>query len=301
MSESALRLFGAVFLLFLLAIVILTVVLQKLREQNRELKINNSRFTEEEKKFKELEKTKADFVTTVAHQLRTPLTKIKWSLQAVINGDPGKINAEQKKILENGAGANNIMIKLVNDLIDIDRMGDTYMGYNFESVPLGGLIAKLVNGFSFVAKQKKIALEFFASAEPMPDAKVDPSKLELVLNNLIDNALGYTPAGGTIKVFLEKMGNYAKVSVKDSGIGIPKEEAGNLFTRFFRAKNAVRVKTEGTGLGLYIAKNIIEAHGGKIWIESEEGKGATFFFTVPLDIDNAYINREKTKDFVKNL
>lgn len=202
----------------------------------------------------------------------------------MMGGDSGKISAEQKKILEKGEEANNMMIELVNDLMNIDKTSDTYMGYNFESVPLSGLLAKAVDDFSLLAEQKKIALEFFASAEPVPDVKADPPKLELAVSNLIDNALDYTPAGGTIKVFLEKMGNYAKVSVKDSGIGIPKEEAGNLFTRFYRAKNAVRTKTEGTGLGLYITKNIIEAHGGKIWAESEEGKGATFFFTVPFNV-----------------
>lgn len=283
-SKASLALFGAVFLVFLLVIIVLAVLLKKLGKQNEELKINNSRLTDEERKFKELEKTKADFVTTVAHQLRTPLTKIKWSLHAMMGGDSGKINVEQKKILEKGEEANNMMIELVNDLMNIDKTSDTYMGYNFENVPLSGLLAKAVDDFSLLAKQKKIALEFFASAEPMPDVKADPPKLELAASNLIDNALDYTPAGGTIKVFLEKMGNYAKVSIKDSGIGIPKEEAGNLFTRFYRAKNAVRTKTEGTGLGLYITKNIIEAHGGKIWAESEENKGATFYFTVPFNV-----------------
>jgi two-component system sensor histidine kinase VicK len=192
-----------------------------------------------------------------------------------------KIGVEQKKILQNGVEANEMMIKLVNDLMDIDRTGDTYFGYNFEKIPMAGLIVKIMHDFSFMASQRKINLEFFSADEAIPDAKVDPSKLELALGNLVDNAISYTPEGGDIKIVLEKMGDYAKVSVKDSGIGIPKEEITTLFTRFFRAKNAVRVKTEGTGLGLYIARNIIEAHGGKIWVESEEGKGTTFFFTVP--------------------
>jgi signal transduction histidine kinase len=280
-SESSLSLFGAIFLVLLLTIIILAVILQSARRQNRELKINNSRLTEDERKFKELEKTKADFVTTVAHQLRTPLTKIKWAFQAVVSGEGGKISADQKKFLQVGMEANNMMIKLVNDLMDIDRTGDTYMGYNFESVPLAIIIAKVVHDFTFEAKEKKINLEFLISDEDAPDVKVDQAKIELALSNLVDNALDYTPEGGAVKIILEKMGNYAKVSVKDSGIGIPKEEAANLFTRFYRAKNAVRIKTEGTGLGLYISKNIIEAHGGKIWVESLENKGTTFFFTVP--------------------
>lgn len=283
-SESTLTFFGAVFLVLILAIIILAFALQNSRKQNRELKINNSRLTEDERKFKELEKTKADFVTTVAHQLRTPLTKIKWAFQAVVSGEGGKVNTEQKKILEVGMEANNMMIKLVNDLMDIDRTGDTYMGYNFENIPLGIIIAKVVHDFSFEAKEKKINLEFFVSEDTASDVKADQSKMELALSNLVDNALDYTPEGGAVKIILEKMGNYAKVSVKDSGIGIPKEEAANLFTRFYRAKNAVRVKTEGTGLGLYISKNIIEAHGGKIWVESEENKGTTFFFTVPFAV-----------------
>jgi two-component system sensor histidine kinase ResE len=263
------------------AVVVLFFLLKRKIKQNNLLKDDNTRLIEESKKSKELEKVKADFITTVAHQLRTPLTKIKWAITAIMSGEAGKINAEQKAILRNGVEANDMMIKLVNDLMDIDKTGDTYFGYNFESIPLGSLIVKVMRDFSFVASQKKINIEFFSGEEAMPEAKIDPAKLELALGNLLDNAINYTSEGGSIKIVLEKMGDYAKVSVEDSGIGIPKDEIVSLFTRFFRAKNAVRVKTEGTGLGLYIARNIIEAHGGKIWAESEEGKGAKFYFTVP--------------------
>lgn len=283
--------FIVIILFFILAILLglFIVIIFRLKKKNSFLATENLRLLDESKSFKKLEKVKSDFITTVAHQLRTPLTRVKWALQSVIRGDAGKINKEEKETLQIGYEANEAIVKLINDLLNIDRLEDSYLGYNFEPLPLGGVLAEIIRNFSFMAKQKKIKLDFYAPEENVPEVMVDKNKISMAISNLIDNAINYTPDGGKVDVILEKLGDCVMVKVKDTGIGIPKEDLSKIFTRFFRAKNAVRIKTEGTGLGLYIAKNIVESHNGKIGVESpaspsqggEEAKGTTFYFTIP--------------------
>ncbi|MBI4691854.1 MAG: HAMP domain-containing histidine kinase [Candidatus Terrybacteria bacterium] len=278
------NIFDIKIILFLIPAVILAlfiVVSLRLKKKNNFLTKENLRLLNESKSFKKLEKVKADFITTVAHQLRTPLTRVKWSFQSVISGDAGKISKEQKDNLQTGYEANETMVKLINDLLNIDKLEDSYFGYNFENVSLEKIISETVQNFLFMAKKKKVELEFYVPKESVPEVMLDQNKIGMVISNLIDNAINYTPEGGKIDVTMEKLGDCVMVKVKDTGIGIPKDDIDKIFTRFFRAKNAVRVKTEGSGLGVYIAKNIIEAHGGKMGVESEEGKGTTFYFTIP--------------------
>jgi two-component system sensor histidine kinase VicK len=115
----------------------------------------------------------------------------------------------------------------------------------------------------------------------LPKIRFDSERIKLALQNLVDNAIAYTPSGGKVEVSLKRKKNCVEVAVKDTGVGIPKEQASRVFSKFFRGSNVVKLDTEGTGLGLYITKNIIEKHGGKIWFESKEGKGTTFYFTLP--------------------
>lgn len=275
--------FNAVILFFILIILLglFIVIIFRLKKKNSFLATENLRLLKESKSFKKLEKVKSEFITTVAHQLRTPLTRVKWSFQSIISGDEGKIGKEQKEILQTGYEANETMVKLINDLLNIDKLEDSYFGYNFESASLEKIISKTVQSLSFMAKKKKIKLEFYVSQENVPEVMLDPNKISMVISNLIDNAINYTPENGKVDVILEKLGDCVIVKVKDTGIGIPQEDLSKIFTRFFRAKNAVRMKTEGSGLGVYIAKNIVEAHGGKMGVESPEGKGTTFYFTIP--------------------
>ena len=156
-----------------------------------------------------------------------------------------------------------------------------------------------VKNFSFAARKKNIDLILMKEDGGIPELTLDSRKIELVLGNLIDNAINYTPEGGRIGVIMENFGDYVKVSVKDNGIGIPREDAERIFSRFFRAKNAIRVETDGTGLGLYIAQNIIKAHGGDIWFESEKDKGTTFYFTIPFRSEKEI--KKNLESFIKNI
>jgi len=280
------ELFNSKFSLVILIIVFLTIIgllifrANKLKKRINQLISENVRLSEESFRGKELDKMKSDFLTTMAHQLRTPLTRIKWALKSLYD-ESVIFSKEQKNILKTGIEANENMVELVNNFLNIVKTEEAYFSYNFKDVFLDDLIMDLIKKYYSPASQKKIKIEFYTTVEKHLPVKADVYKLNLVLRNLMDNSLHYTPEGGRINIILDNLGDYARVAVKDTGIGIPKEEISNIFTRFFRAKNAMRVKTEGTGLGLYISREIIEAHGGKIWVESEEGKGATFYFTIP--------------------
>jgi two-component system sensor histidine kinase VicK len=131
-------------------------------------------------------------------------------------------------------------------------------------------------------KRKRLKLEFKKPKTKLPQVAVDAEKMELVIQNLLSNAIKYTPAGGRVTISLKGSIKEIEVSVTDTGIGIPEDQKKRVFTKFFRAANAIRAETEGTGLGLFIVKNIIKAHQGKIWFESAEGKGTTFYFTLPV-------------------
>ncbi|MEW5907688.1 MAG: HAMP domain-containing sensor histidine kinase [Patescibacteria group bacterium] len=297
LNKSVLLTVLAVLLIFL-SLLIFKII--KLKKQNSSLELEKLKSEKSAKEFIETERMKTEFITTVAHQLRTPLTKIKWALQSVINGDVGNVNDTQKEILHTAFDANDKMVEVVNSLLNVEKSEDAYFGYKFAKLPIENIVMDAVRKFSFVAKQKKINLEFYSPEEQLPEVEADAYKLGMVLENLLDNALNYTPEGGNVRVTLENFGSSARVSVKDTGIGIPKDDLYRLFMRFFRAKNAISIKTEGTGLGLYVSKNIIEAHGGKIWAESDEGKGTTFYFTIPFAIE-LMEPEAMIQDFVKKI
>lgn len=233
------------------------------------------------KKLRRMAKIKSEFITMTVHQLRTPLAKVKWILYSAANGDLGSLNKEQKDALESAYNANQNMVNLLNDLLEMSKSEDVDLGYKFAKSSIGTVVEGTVKSFALAARQKKINLVLNKATDSIPEITMDSHKIGLAVGNLIDNAIKYTPEGGSVEVSLENLGDRVKVSVKDSGIGIPKEEQGKIFTEFFRAKNAASVKEDGTGLGLYIVKNIVKIHGGNIGFESEEGKGSVFHFTVP--------------------
>lgn len=282
-----------IFVFLVLSFLILLIRMYFIKKENKNLISDNMRLLEENNTIKEVETTKSEFITTVAHQLRTPLTRAKWAIQTVLNNELGKVNNGQKDALQTGYQANQNIINIINNLLESAKTETTYLGYNFQEIFLEPVIAKVISDFNPLANQKKINLEFLAPQKTLPAVKIDPEKISLALSNLIDNALVYTPPEGKITVILKNFGGCAKISVKDTGIGIPRDSLNKLFTRFFRAKNAVSVKTEGSGLGLYITKNIIMMHGGEIWVESKEGEGTTFYFTIPFLGESAGRNVEK--------
>ena len=231
---------------------------------------------------KMVERLKTEFVSLSAHQLRTPLSAIKWTLRMLLDGDLGKITGEQREFVEKTYQSNERMITLINDLLDVTRIEEGRYVYKPVFSQLEDMVQSVVDVLEEEIKRKEIKFEFKKPETKLPKVKVDKEKIGLVINNLINNAIRYTPSGGEITVSLSYNGKEIEFSVTDTGIGIPKDQQERIFTKFFRAANAMRKGTEGTGLGLFIAKNIVEAHGGKIWFKSKEGEGTTFYFTIPI-------------------
>ena len=245
---------------------------------------------------KEIDRLKSEFISIAAHQLRTPLSAVKWTFKMMIGGDFGKINPEQKDFLERGYNVNERMIALVNDLLNVSRIEEGKFNYNFKLVSLEEIINNLIDVERGRIEEKKIKFIFKKSQEQIPKIRGDAEKLGLAIQNILDNATHYTPSGGEINVSIRHSGDDLVLEVSDTGVGVPKEQFERLFTKFFRANNVVRMQTEGTGLGLYISKNIIERHGGKILIKSEEGKGTSVFISLP-----AGGAESEFSEFVQNL
>ena len=229
-----------------------------------------------------IEQMKSQFVSVAAHQLRTPLSIIKWSLSLLLESS-GKLTKEQKDLIEKSYQTNERMIRLVNDLLNVARIEEGRFVYRPKIVELSELVQRVYDSLKDLAKRKNIKFEWH-NTEEKKIVKVDVEKIELAIRNLVENALHYTPSGGKVTITLSTDKGKAIFSVKDTGVGIPKDQQDRVFSKFFRGSNVVKMETEGTGLGLFITKNIIEAHGGKIWFKSEEGKGTQFWFTLPLVI-----------------
>ena len=173
------------------------------------------------------------------------------------------------------------MLKMVTDLLDVARIDQGKAIFEEKELDLADLIKESVIGFQGTAKEKNIAIE--AQIEPdLKKIRVDERKMRVVLDNLIGNAIKYSREGGRVEVKLKKDGDKVVFSVQDWGVGIPSYQHSKVFEKFFRTKNESRYRTEGVGIGLYLAKAILKHCGGKVWFESEAGKGSTFFFSLPV-------------------
>lgn len=230
---------------------------------------------------KNIQKMKTDFVSIAAHQLRTPLSAIKWSVKMILDGEAGKISAQQKDWLNKTYQSNERLITLVNDLLNVSRIEEGRFLYDIRETDLRKIIQNILENNKEIIKRKKITVSFPEENTEVSKVKVDVEKMQLAIQNLITNAVDYTPEGGRVLVTVSQKGDDVLVTVKDTGIGISEVDQGKLFHRFFRARNAIQVRANGTGLGLFITKNIIQAHRGKIWFKSQLGKGTTFSFTIP--------------------
>jgi signal transduction histidine kinase len=200
----------------------------------------------------------------------------------ILDGDLGPLLKEQADFLRKALLSNERLIHLVNDLLDVTRIEEGRFIYKSEEKEIAKIVETVFNSYLDLAKEKEISLELEKLKDEFPLIRVDEEKIKLAVQNLIENAMIYTLPKGKVKVTMDIKNGDFFFSVQDTGIGIPKEVQERIFTKFFRASNAAKIDTEGSGLGLFITKNIIEAHGGKIWFESEEGKGTTFYFTIPI-------------------
>jgi len=228
-----------------------------------------------------MDKTKREFVSIAAHQLRTPLTGMSWTIEALLTDAKGALNDVQKQLIERGRDTVRTMIGLVNDLLDVSRIEEGKFGIAIQRLDIGPVLENVLVVMRKEAAKKGVELkEELPSALPQLD--IDPNKVEFVLNNIIDNAIKYTPKDGRVTVRAEIQAKEFVISVQDTGIGIPAAEYDRVFTKFFRSKKAVTSFTDGSGLGLYVAKNIMDQLHGRVMFESKEGEGTTFRIMLPV-------------------
>lgn len=228
-----------------------------------------------------IDQMKTEFVSVAAHQLRTPLSAIKWTIRMILDGDTGELNDEQRDFLGKTYESNERMINLVNDLLNVTRIDEGRFIYKTEPMQLEDIVDEMVKSEETAISLKGIEVSWKLPPALLPEVMIDKEKFNIAIQNLIENAIKYTKEKGKIEISIEEMEDGILLKITDNGVGIPKDQQSRLFTKFFRGENVIRMETEGSGLGLYTTKNIIESHKGKIWFQSEEGVGTTFFITLP--------------------
>lgn len=228
---------------------------------------------------REVSQMKSDFVSFVTHQLRTPLAGIRWMLELAAQ-EPG-IPGEAASYVQDAREAAQRLIQLVNDLLDVSRLEQGKLTVAARPVDLGALTREVLAEIAGLAQEKRHRVSLHGDAAG-PRVIADPQLLRQVLVNLVSNAIKYTPEGGAVEIALERDPDGLRWSVRDNGIGIPLSSQARLFEKFYRAENVGALETEGTGLGLYLVRLIMEQLGGRVWCESEGNTGTTFHFTLPL-------------------
>jgi signal transduction histidine kinase/DNA-binding response OmpR family regulator len=226
-------------------------------------------------------KRQADFTAMIAHDLRSPLMNIMGVVAVMTEGMFGSVTEDQKKWLARIQANSRSLVDLVSDFLDVSKLESDYVDVNRETVNLKGLIQKSIDSYRVLALDKRISIEGAVDAS-LPPVYADPRRLDQVLSNLLSNAIKFTGEEGVVEVgaVLEDAAR-VKIWVKDNGIGIAAGEIVQLFEKYRQGGNVKHSSDKGTGLGLVICKMIVEAHGGRIWVESSEGSGATFFFSLP--------------------
>ncbi|MEI8343536.1 MAG: HAMP domain-containing sensor histidine kinase [Candidatus Moraniibacteriota bacterium] len=305
---------------FFLAIVFGYILIKLVEEKDRQreaLEIANKEISERKEQLqhmadslaiandqlRKLDNAKTEFISIASHQLRTPITAVKGFVSLILEGSYGEIGAGVQGALEKVYISSERLVALIEDLLNVSRIESGRMAFVFEKANVGKLLKELYDNFVLVAKEKKFYLELKLSETPLPEIVMDYAKIRELVSNFIDNALKYTEKGGvTIKAELKdegvvidengfviagkksQFGKMVRITVSDTGIGIPKEEIPYLFKKFSRGKDVSRLHVGGTGLGLYVGKAIAENHHGQVWVESDgKGLGSRFIIEIPLE------------------
>ena len=233
-------------------------------------------------KVRSMERMKTEFIALASHQLRTPLSAVKWFGKMLVSGEAGKLTPTQREYADRINESNEREISLVNSLLNVSRIESGKIVVTPKPTDLISLVEMVIIDLKSEAEKEHKKMRVVLSKK-VPEIMIDGDLIRHVYTNIISNAIRYTKDGGNIlvKVYLNKGRVFSEV--KDDGIGIPKREQNRMFEKFFRASNALKKETDGNGLGLYLAKTIVESSGGKIGFRSSEGKGSTFWFTLPVN------------------
>jgi PAS domain S-box-containing protein len=233
-------------------------------------------------KEKEIEKSKTEFISLASHQLRTPLSSIRWHAEELLSEEIGTMNEHQKLYIQKMYNANQRMIQLTDMFLNVSRVETGSVRLMPEVLDLALMAKDATSDLAILIAEKKLSVEVTAE-EGLPKVNADKNCVLTVFQNLIGNAVKYTPSGGRVRVTAKKSDGNALITVADSGIGIPKNDQPRIFTKLFRAGNVSEQESDGNGLGLYLVKSTIELLGGSIRFESEENKGTTFSFIIPFN------------------
>jgi signal transduction histidine kinase len=242
--------------------------IEKLKKENDKLRKDND--------------NKSDIISITAHQLRTSLSALKWILKMFLDEDVGKLNDKQKELAEKAYSSNERILVIINDLLTLSHTENASIVYNFKKTDILHLIDQILFEFQEEINKKGIELIFSKPETSLPFVNCDEEMIRIAIQNLIENSIKYSNTGGKVFVSAQQKDNDIQISVHDGGIGIDKEDKGNIFKKFFRAPNAIKKDILGSGLGLFATKNIIDKHKGKIWFENTEGGGTTFFISLPI-------------------
>ena len=229
----------------------------------------------------EANRMKSEFVSIVSHQLRSPLSNLRWALELLMSGKLGKIEEKQTEYFKIIKENSNRMTELIKDLLIVSRIETAKLLIKKMEFSLEDLVKELIKELTPFALASNLEIKFRAK-ENLPKIFADQSQIRLVIENFLDNAIRYIKGIGVVEIKIESQEKNIYFEIKDTGVGIPKEEQKYIFQKFFRSENVLRYQTQGSGLGLYISKAIIEKLGGEIGFKSQGGIGSTFWFTLPL-------------------
>ena len=229
----------------------------------------------------EANRMKSEFVSIVSHQLRSPLSNLKWATELLMSGKLGKTEEKQTEYFKILKENSDRMGELIKDLLIVSRIETAKLPIKKVEFSLEDLVKELIKEFRPFAQASNVEIEFQAKRN-LPKIFADPSQIRLVIENLSDNAIRYINGKGIVEIKVERKEKNLYLEIRDTGVGIPEEEQKYIFQKFFRSENVLKYQTQGSGLGLYISRAIIEKSGGKIGFKSEENKGSTFWFTLPL-------------------